>query len=71
MVVEADCAKSESITGVMSCTVSGKVRVISSGGHKASVHQLVEIGAGASIRQALSRAASLVVERHPELFHGL
>jgi hypothetical protein len=69
-VVDAGCHPSSELSGIVSCTVSAQVRLITPSGN-GSLRQLSETGAGETQAQAVTRAAELMAERHPNLLDGV
>jgi hypothetical protein len=69
-ILEATCTPTSEISGLVSCKLSIQIRLLTPAGN-GTLHQLSEIGAGTSAAQAVSRAAELLVERHPDLSGGI
>lgn len=68
--VDASCRPASEVSGVISCTISAQVHLLTPNGN-GSLRQSSETGAGTTTTQALARAAELLTERHPELLDGV
>ncbi len=64
--VEANCHPAVGVSGIVSCTVSAQVRVLTPAG-VSSIHQASEIGVGSANPQAVAQGTKLLLERHPDL----
>lgn len=69
--VSAQCQAATSISGVMSCTVNSRFRVIGHNGADVYTLQLEEIGASSSWQDAIRQATQQLFLRHPEFFDAL
>lgn len=68
--VETTCHPASAAAGVTSCSISLELRVVGATG-LAKSQRWTGTGAGSDVKQAITRASEIIVERHSELLDGV